>query len=612
MKVKYNIEVTLDTESNTDGSLYLIAIYNPDMGYELFYDLNSLYNRLEQLGNVKCYVHNYANWDSYFLHNKEINKRYEIHNMLNNQRKVLSLTYKHKDGYIRFEDTYPRATVSLEDFAKSIDSEYENIPDYEEYRKPQDPSSWTDRDEVEKYIKKDVKILWELIQTFRLVFGESFDRTLSAGSMVWMENVNQRHEKPFMAYQRFRKDYPALTHEVDQMIRPSFMGGITSTFFHNGIVLDKNSLKELYPGFRKPRIYGEDISSAYGAAQIKKIPNGRYRYLYEEDMEYLKSNIMNEDVIIFTNIKYSYDSAKFPLIPKMSMKPTDEYSWVLDGSTYTYNEESVYMESMIFGTEDIGIAAVSTLDLRVAIENDVYENFKYEFIPFNNTKVIGVMFDMKEDPYMKSITEKYYYLKNNAENAGLRTAYKMPLLNLFGKLGERFYTSEYKIDIESREMETIELEEPKVPKYSNVAMSAVISSYCHHELYYKSQEVGGIQNILYMDTDSIYYVSEEQTPISKSEELGVWMPDVLIGEYDRALFISPKRYIIEDKDGNIIKKASSGIDKKDTTFNITEWTNGKRVFNNIIRRVVPGGVKLVKDLVDISDSFNTEDTWYLN
>lgn len=61
MKVKYNIEVTLDTESNTDGSLYLIAIYNPDMGYELFYDLNSLYDRLEQLGNVKCYVHNYAN-----------------------------------------------------------------------------------------------------------------------------------------------------------------------------------------------------------------------------------------------------------------------------------------------------------------------------------------------------------------------------------------------------------------------------------------------------------------------------------------------------------------------------------------------------------------------
>lgn len=96
--VKYDIYITADTESNKDGSLYLLSTYNPELGPELFYNLKDFYSYLNTLGNVIVYVHNFANWDSYFLYTNEVMEGYEVYERVNKQKKLLSVTLRHQVG----------------------------------------------------------------------------------------------------------------------------------------------------------------------------------------------------------------------------------------------------------------------------------------------------------------------------------------------------------------------------------------------------------------------------------------------------------------------------------------------------------------------------------
>lgn len=244
--------------------------------------------------------------------------------------------------------------------------------------------------------------------------------------------------------------------------------------------------------------------------------------LFEESVDLIKRNIKQRNKIIFFAIKYKYTRAKFPLIPKLHMEEVQEYTIEKDGTSLKYNERSQYMDTMLFGGE--GIAAVSTLDMRVALENNVYENFEWEIIPFINqtheNPVYGIEFDMKKSPEMYNITMKYYNLKETAPNRALRTAYKSPLVNLFGKTGERFYETKNEIDIITREYTKEEmLEEAVSPRYSNVAVAAVITSYVHHKLFEKAAEVG-FKNMLYCDTDSMFFVQEREEPKEQDIQLG--------------------------------------------------------------------------------------------
>ena len=610
-KIYYDNWITLDTESNKDGSLYLISTYSKKEKARVFYDLESLFNYLDYLGNVIIYVHNYANWDSYFLNTAYTFKRYKYVSHLANQKKLLSLTIRSDKSYLKFEDSYPRTQISIKDYAMSIGREYEVLPDYSSYRVPGKPEKWKDRKLIENYAVKDVEILYDLIKTFKGIY-EGFDKSLSAGSMVWSEVIQAYDTNHFYGYLDFRKEFVALDLETDAMIRSSYMGGITTPFWNNGIELNDQSLPELYSWFEQPTVYGEDISSAYAAAQVKPLPSGKFIYLYKEDIDLIKDSINDPSVVVFVNVKYSYDRAKFPLIPKMSMEEVTPYTITDDDEVdFEYNEKSRYMESMLMGGK--GYASINTFDLRLALKENVYDNLRYEFNPYTNTDIYGIMFKTKVNEPLKKISMKYYKLKNQAKTKGLRTAYKSPLLNLYGKTGERMYTEDLKLDIVSREyINKVERDHPLVPKYSNVAVASMITMYVHHDLYFKAKEVG-FKNILYCDTDSLYYVGDGRIPIQAEEELGSWQVECFRPK--RSIFISPKRYIIEDfiDDKNRLikrKTASAGISKEDSSFNIDNWNKGKRVFNTKVKVKITNGIYLTDSKRDVSDSFSEGDTFY--
>lgn len=215
-----------------------------------------------------------------------------------------------------------------------------------------------------------------------------------------------------------------------------------------------------------------------------------------------------------------------------------------DGIKYQYNTKAEYMETMIYGNS--GFASLSSIDLRKAVETDNYENFEYQIIPFAGTMdIFGIVFDLKKSKEIYDVTMKYYELKNNAKTKALRFAYKQPLVNIYGKTAERYYDEEREVDLITREyIKEEKLLEPTIPRYSNVAVAATITSYVHHKLYDKGEEVE-FRNMLYCDTDSMFFVTENVPFIEEETVLGIWDNEVF--NPDRCLFICPKKYIVETK-----------------------------------------------------------------
>lgn len=167
-RIKFKRFITADTESNKDGSLYLLSTFDPDLDdARVFYDLTTFYDYLQTLGNVVVYIHNFGSWDSYFLFTEAIVNRFEVLHKIARQKKLVSVTLGHEvvinrhtyTRHIKMEDTLPRATISLKAFAKSIGEPYVDLPDYDTYREPLKPETWEDRATIEEYARKDVRIL---------------------------------------------------------------------------------------------------------------------------------------------------------------------------------------------------------------------------------------------------------------------------------------------------------------------------------------------------------------------------------------------------------------------------------------------------------------------
>ncbi|HZK23449.1 MAG TPA: hypothetical protein VFC62_05025 [Atopostipes sp.] len=225
--------------------------------------------------------------------------------------------------------------------------------------------------------------------------------------------------------------------------------------------------------------------------------------------------MMNENITIFFKIRFKYDSCDFPVIPKMNMKLEKRVD--IDTFKIVSKPVTAYMATMLNGNE--GEAVVSSVDLRYAINNNVYKNLNYEILEIENG-VYGYGFFMRVNQHIKDITEKYYHLKNTAADEGLRFAYKSPLVNIYGKTGEKIHKTKTELDILTREITEIELEEERPGRYSNVAVASTITSYVHHKLYERAKQVG-FKNILYCDTDSLFYVEENKPLKVEPEELGV-------------------------------------------------------------------------------------------
>lgn len=604
-RVRWENRVYVDTESNLDGSLYIISYYNPDKEeYKLFYDLDSFYDYLTSLNeSTLCYVHNFGKWDSYFLlHGKFLDN---LEDIVNKDKQILKYIISYdsnlrnknrsiKKKFIGFEDTLPKTMISLKKFAESIDEPYEELPTYDTYREPGKPETWVDREEIEAYAKKDVYILYRLTQAFRQVYGDNFDKSLTAGSLVWKEVVNNyAPSAPRFAYKNFRNDIIELESNVDSFIRLGYMGGITTPFYGAGVVLDSKNLKQHW-NFKNPVIRGDDISSAYAWAQIRELPFGKFFTYNKKDLERV---IFDESKTVFFKIKFSYSSCDFPVIPKMNMT----YEKHLDIDTFKLVNKPVtaYMTTMLNGNE--GEAVVSSVDLNYAIKNNVYKNLKYEFLEIEDG-IYGYGFYMKKNKHITDITNKYYELKNTATDNALRFAYKAPLVNIYGKTGEKIHTTKTELDIETRETTEVDLEKERPGRYANVAVASTITSYVHHKLYERAKEVG-FKNILYCDTDSLFYVCEDEPLKVIPEALGVWNNDV--DNVHRALFICPKKYVIDYyKNGKLESKtASAGISKEDKSFNIDNWMNGKRHYYKKERVIKGKGLALEKKVVDASASF---------
>lgn len=61
-RIRWNRRVFVDTESNPDGSLYIISYYDPELDeYQLFYNLKDFHDFLiKKDDNTLCYVHNFG------------------------------------------------------------------------------------------------------------------------------------------------------------------------------------------------------------------------------------------------------------------------------------------------------------------------------------------------------------------------------------------------------------------------------------------------------------------------------------------------------------------------------------------------------------------------
>lgn len=362
--------------------------------------------------------------------------------------------------------------------------------------------------EEKEYCFKDTKIVMDILQKMKERNDRHFWKALSAGSYSMMTLIDQtfkdRTHKPMKA---FRKRFPILGKEESDFIRKSVAGGITySPSGWQFKVIDREiyhiDAKQMHP------------SSAY----LNVFPYGKGTHFDGNEKP------TDHVYICCQHIRVSYSSVKLHSVIKLiGLSFVDGYDlWLWDFEIELMKECYV----------DLEIEYIDGYAYRCAL------------LPWRN--------------YYKENFEKREKAKKEKDDFNI-LYYKLLNNSSYGKLLERPHDVylENVIDgegiITSIEHEVPEKEKKEHAKYEYLPVGSAIPARSRVALIRLALRFGW-QNIVYFDTDSIFFIkTKETTRILQmmkgagmfTPKLGNWGEEPLI---TKAQFTAPKRYKIMEGD----------------------------------------------------------------
>lgn len=359
--------------------------------------------------------------------------------------------------------------------------------------------------EEKYYCFKDVRILIEILLEMDKRNDKEFWKTCSASSYACSKMIREGYKWAKKPMKAFREDYPLLDEKESLFLRKATSGGIT-------YATPKFQFKNI-----KERIKHIDIHQAH--------PNSAYRYKYPFGKGVYFNSLKDypKSGMSCLHVRVSYTGVKLHnIIELITIDTIDDYDlWLWD--------------------------------FELKQMKDCYIDLSVEFIEGYNyqTKMLSWRKFYKDNYELRLIAKK----KND-----LFEVHQRKLLNnsSYGKLLEHGHLDCFEncIDIVGV-IDSLTHKSEKGSenaKYTCLQVGGVIPARTRHYLIETALKIGW-QNIVYFDTDSIFYLDNEETrenikKVSIGDNLGDYgfEPDIIEGQ-----FTAPKRYKIkEEVDGKIV------------------------------------------------------------
>jgi hypothetical protein len=502
----------------------------------------------------KIYLHNFSKFDSIFLIKYLVN--IGDCNPIIHKGKIISLSFKpnwKKDfGRITFLDSYLLLPGSLKNLSKSFnipspkdlfpillnDTNYQGsvpnikyfnnitIEEYENYKNQFSNKIWKFREESIKYCNLDCKSLYQILIKFnKLIYNKFY------------LNIVDYPTLPSLAFSIFRSSnyknevIHQLSGDIDRDIRQGYTGGSTDMY----IPFSKEGVK----------IYVYDVNSLYPKVMLNNpYPIGTPTY-FEGDILLTEFNPFG---FFYVKVQ-SPDNLKHPIL-QLHYKTKDGIRTISPLGSF----EGWYFSPELYNAAKFGykfeVLRGYTFEKEYIFKDYVEDIYKIRLSypktdPMNYTAKILLnslygRFGMNDNfnsliiankDELKIIEENNFQIENITQfSSGKKEKY----LISFNDPNDQILT---KMD-GNRETHNI-----------NIAIASAVTAYARiHMSQFKNNPL--FPNLYYTDTDSAYFDGPLPERMIDSTRLGALK---LEGIYDEALFLAPKVYALENKDGSIFK-----------------------------------------------------------
>ena len=366
--------------------------------------------------------------------------------------------------------------------------------------------------EEKEYCFNDTRIIVDILLEMDRRNDRDFWKSLSMSSYSMRKLIQygySRYRKPYM---KFREQYPELGEDETLFLRQSVEGGLC---------------------YANPKYQFLEMECKIGHIDARQMhPSSAYLYPYPHGTgEYFKGKPpMNR--ISCCKIRISYDDV------------------------------ILYSNIKLIGCPFIEDREIVVWDFEIPIMKQCYVNFRWEFIDGYSYKFRMLPW---RDYYKYNFTQREIAKKNG--DKFLVMLYKDLNNGSYGKLLEKPHNYTYQNIIDSNGIiDSIVIEKEYIEtnsRYTYLPVGSAIPARSRCRLIELALKYGA-NNVLYVDTDSIFFLWNKQTErvwneeTNQNKELGGWGWEEMI---DKAQFTAPKRYkIISD---NIATIKAGGINFDD-------------------------------------------------
>ena len=413
---------------------------------------------------------------------------------------LINMKFGKDDGAIMFKDLAKIFVGSLARVAKSFGLETQKGEiDYTLNRR----GDYRVTDEEKNYNFKDTRIIIDILLKMDKEEDKDFWQSTSCASYSMRKMMKVAYPRCFKIIKKYRTEnqYPDLEKDESEFLRKGVEGGIcyASTDYQ---------FKDI-----KQRVGHIDAHQMHpSSAYFNLMPFGKGEYFKGK---YTASRAR----ICAYHLKISYDAVK------------------------------LYENIKLIGTPFVTDFNIWVWDFEIPTMMKCYVNLKIEYIE-------GYAYHTRLLPWRMFYKDNYEKRLIAKKNKDLFNVAQMKLLNnsSYGKLLENGHNVTFIPFIDGKDMIATK-KEPRSDiklggKYTYLPVGSCIPAYSRVKLVETAFKIGW-KNVIYFDTDSIFYLDNEETRLAVSklnmnDELGGWGQEDFISE---AQFACPKRYKLKLDNG---------------------------------------------------------------
>lgn len=436
---------------------------------------------------------------------------------------LVNLKFHKKDGMIAIRDLGKIFSGSLRSMAESFGLETQKGDmDYTLDRRRKDGHliEWTPTPEEISYNFKDTRILIDILLAMQKRDDKDFWNSVSAASYSMRKMMKVGYPKCYRVMRKYRSQnqYPNLEKDETEFLRKTAEGGIC-------YAAADYQFKDINERINHIDAHSMHPSSAY----LNFFPYGKGEH-YEGEWN-------GSFRICACHIRISYDYVR------------------------------LYENIKLIGTPVATDYEIWVWSFEIPTMKKCYGNLKIEYVD-------GYAYHARKLPWRMYYYDKYRLRAiAKANHDAFGKAYNKLLINAsYGKMLENPHNITFQnIVDEDGIINSLELPREKVSlegKYTYVPVGSTIPAYSRVRLIETALRIGW-KNVCYFDTDSIFFIDNEETrkalkSINFKDELGGWSMEEPI---KRAQFACPKRYKLElettdDNGNNLVDVKMAGVNFK--------------------------------------------------